>query len=632
MQLTYEKYYDKVRGGWVGKCAGGILGAPIEGFKRFNDIEISDKLFETNFPNDDLDLQVLWLDMVIKKGVHISEKDFAEHWINHVGFPWNEYGIATRNLRIGLMPPESGRLNNGYWKHSMGCPIRSEIWGMLCAGYPEKAAFYAGMDGSLDHHGFSVQAEQYFSVCSALAFHSNDIKGIMQNALEYISEGSLMFDLVKQVFNWNSKYPVDVVIGKIKSYYGDADFTSAPMNIAFTILTLLNSNNEFSCITQALHMGHDSDCVVATAGALIGIINGYDAIPELWKKRVGNELLISDAITGIYNPGTIEKLTELTCHEGLKFRNHFSGEAKVPCKQSYLFNYQLPLWIDDKVETEQCLVIEYTNLTMQVQKVSLRLLHESIKFQHNPELMIIAAGEKKIEIVPFSFDLPNKANDSIGGKVEIWIDGRKAGEEKIAIPYYGSWLLLGPFIQDDPSLEPCDKAFPDHGLSGLPSVQYMNHDRVSTDTEFLSQEEITRVVKNGLLDEQPFYSTVIHCASLNIPFMQYIGRGERTFYLYSELMLEESQTYWLSFGTNAKIVVYVNEEIVFVSRKIKRCWPGAYTVLQVFQKGVNSICLRIDSITDETCLQFGFKEFANQHPHQSQWSLRYPFFNLKQTQ
>ena len=28
-KITYKQYLDKIWGGWVGKCAGGILGAPI---------------------------------------------------------------------------------------------------------------------------------------------------------------------------------------------------------------------------------------------------------------------------------------------------------------------------------------------------------------------------------------------------------------------------------------------------------------------------------------------------------------------------------------------------------------------------------------------------------------------------
>lgn len=78
-KLTYKQYYNKVLGGWTGKCAGGILGAPIEGFKRFNNIPYSDALFATNFANDDLDLQVLWLDMLLKKGKKVRESDFKAH-------------------------------------------------------------------------------------------------------------------------------------------------------------------------------------------------------------------------------------------------------------------------------------------------------------------------------------------------------------------------------------------------------------------------------------------------------------------------------------------------------------------------------------------------------------------------
>src|SRR6056297_1161769 len=113
-KITYKQYLDKIWGGWVGKCAGGILGAPIEGYKCFNSIVFSEELFKTNYPNDDLDLQVLWLDLVKKKGPWIDENDLGQHWLHHVEFPWNEYGIAFRNMSMGIMPPLSGKHNNNY--------------------------------------------------------------------------------------------------------------------------------------------------------------------------------------------------------------------------------------------------------------------------------------------------------------------------------------------------------------------------------------------------------------------------------------------------------------------------------------------------------------------------------------
>ena len=203
-KISYEKYLDKIWGGWVGKCAGGILGAPIEGFKCFHNIELSEKLFETNYPNDDLDLQVLWLDLVKQKGPWIDENDLGDFWHEHVDFPWGEYGLAASNLACGIMPPLSGKHNNDYWNRGMGSPIRSEIWGMLCAGDPEKAAYYAKMDSSLDHFGFSVEAEMFLSACEALAFFESDIKIILEKAISIFPANSEITNMYNKVLNLTS--------------------------------------------------------------------------------------------------------------------------------------------------------------------------------------------------------------------------------------------------------------------------------------------------------------------------------------------------------------------------------------------------------------------------------------------
>ena len=96
--MDAASYRDKIRGGWLGKCAGGVVGAPLEGFKRFHDVEIRDEMFETTVPNDDLDLQVLWLDLVKRRGPSLRQTDLADHWRAHVRFPWGEYGLASQAI------------------------------------------------------------------------------------------------------------------------------------------------------------------------------------------------------------------------------------------------------------------------------------------------------------------------------------------------------------------------------------------------------------------------------------------------------------------------------------------------------------------------------------------------------
>ena len=43
--------------------------------------------------NDDLDLQLLWLEVLQKKGRQVTAADLAEAWDRQCWYPFNEYGI-----------------------------------------------------------------------------------------------------------------------------------------------------------------------------------------------------------------------------------------------------------------------------------------------------------------------------------------------------------------------------------------------------------------------------------------------------------------------------------------------------------------------------------------------------------
>ena len=72
MNLIYQEYFDKVLGGWMGKCLGGAAGAPVEGIKKLIPYEHYSEVIRTDLPNDDLDLQLLWLEVLQKKGISIT--------------------------------------------------------------------------------------------------------------------------------------------------------------------------------------------------------------------------------------------------------------------------------------------------------------------------------------------------------------------------------------------------------------------------------------------------------------------------------------------------------------------------------------------------------------------------------
>ena len=131
--MVYEKYRAKVAGCYTGKAVGGTLGAPIEGWDGPHHLEFYDPVPTTMVPNDDLDLQVVWaMTIAAQPKPVVNSQILAEAWLKNVGFPWDEYAVAIRNLKNGIRPPFSGQLLCG--RHGRDDPFGN--LGLPRAGRP----------------------------------------------------------------------------------------------------------------------------------------------------------------------------------------------------------------------------------------------------------------------------------------------------------------------------------------------------------------------------------------------------------------------------------------------------------------------------------------------------------------
>ena len=170
MNISKESYRNKVRGCWMGKNIGGTLGAPFEGIRISEDIEFyTEDLSKGAIPNDDLDLQLAFLNAAERFGKAVDAKILAEYWVTAITPNWAEYGVGKTNLRLGLQPPVSGGFVNHY-KDSNGAWIRSELWACLMPGHPELAVRYAYQDAIVDHADEGVYAEVFTAALESAAF------------------------------------------------------------------------------------------------------------------------------------------------------------------------------------------------------------------------------------------------------------------------------------------------------------------------------------------------------------------------------------------------------------------------------------------------------------------------------
>jgi ADP-ribosylglycohydrolase len=342
MQLNREDYRNKVLGCWLGKNIGGTVGAPFEWRRQVNDISfyVQKDLNGRPMPNDDLDIQLLWLCAMEERGLDVTSQRLADYWCLYVTPHWAEYGNAKINMRQGLLPPLSGSMRNPY-KHSCGAYIRSEIWACIAPGLPSVAAAYAVQDAVLDHgDGEGTYAEVFMAVLESVAFLVSDLRKLIDIALTYVPAESGVAKAIRTTLQcmdagkdwresrdeilrlhrgrlaaWAAVSPRDRELGFDTGVQG----YDVPSNIALTLLALLVGGDDFAKVMcTAVNCGEDTDCTAATAGSIWGIIHGAEAVPAKWIEPIGRGIatvVLNLGELGYFGgqlPQTVDELTERT--------------------------------------------------------------------------------------------------------------------------------------------------------------------------------------------------------------------------------------------------------------------------------------------------------------------------------
>lgn len=338
--LNRKDYLDKVNACWLGKNIGGTLGMPVEWRRQVNNLSFYlQDLTGDPVPNDDLDLQLVWLAAMENHGIDIDAHTLADYWLLYVTPHYAEYGTGKANLRRGLLPPLSGTVENEL-KDSCGAFIRTEIWACIAPGLPAVAAKYAYEDGIVDHgNGEGTYAAAMIAAMQSAAFIVSDLRKLIDIGLSYIPADcgvaravKLTIRLVDEGKDWRTirdeilRQHRGVAWFGYRSCISDEDFEKGlfdgklgydvPSNIAILILGLLVGGDDFDkMICTTVNCGEDTDCTAATAGALWGIIRGQAGIPEKWIAPIGRgitTLCVNDSEISPNLPKTVDELTERT--------------------------------------------------------------------------------------------------------------------------------------------------------------------------------------------------------------------------------------------------------------------------------------------------------------------------------
>ncbi len=315
IKLNAEQYRDKVYACWLGKNIGGTMGGPYEKTREILDIKGFSTAPGVPLPNDDLDLQLVWLHAVEQIGpLAINAMTLGEFWLSFIPPHWNEYGIGKANMKRGLLPPLSGDYVND-WQHSNGAWIRTEVWACMTPACPHLAAKYAIEDAKVDHgSGEGTYAAAFVAAMQSAAFVVSDLRRCIEIGLAEIPENCRMADSIRFTIEcYDKKTPPMETRNLIQQRNADigTGWFEAPSNVAYAVLGLLYGEGDFkkSMIT-AINCGDDTDCTAATVGAMMGIMGGMKVIPEDWRAYIGDEI-----ITISINRGDVCRNVPQTCTE-----------------------------------------------------------------------------------------------------------------------------------------------------------------------------------------------------------------------------------------------------------------------------------------------------------------------------
>lgn len=315
MKLNAAMFRDKVYACWIGKNIGGTMGTPYEGKREMLDIKGFASEAGAPLPNDDLDLQLVWLHAVEQLGPRaINAATLGEFWLSFLPPHWNEYGIGKNNMKRGLIPPLAGDYENN-WKDSNGAWIRTEIWACMAPACPNLAAKYSIEDAKVDHgSGEGTYAAAFVAAMQSAAFVIGDLRKCIEIGLSVIPADCRVADSVRLVMECYDagKTPTEArnTVFERNQDIGDGWF-EAPSNVAYTILGLLYGEGDFKkSMILAINCGDDTDCTGATVGSTLGILGGTAAIPADWKSHIGDEI-----VTISINRGGVCRKLPATCTE-----------------------------------------------------------------------------------------------------------------------------------------------------------------------------------------------------------------------------------------------------------------------------------------------------------------------------
>ena len=329
--------YQKLKGAWLGRVCGCMLGQPIEcigiddlatllkatdndplhRYITHTDVmhPIAEKIsfplrartyadmLKNGFPGDD-DINYTFMASYIleKYGRDFTSQNVCEAWLRTQ--PIECYAtaekVAYRNIVAQYDVPNTAIYKNPF-REWIGAQIRGDYFGYINPGDPKTAAEMAWRDARISHVKNGIYGEMFIAAMNAAAMVCNDMETVILCGMSQIPTTSRLYEKLQGVLDhYHSGKDWNTFFKEFRARYDEWDKQDAVHTISNAELVaaaLLWGNGDYSkTICLAVQCGFDTDCNGATAGSIIGMMVGYDGIDKKWTEPIRD--LVN---TSVYN-------------------------------------------------------------------------------------------------------------------------------------------------------------------------------------------------------------------------------------------------------------------------------------------------------------------------------------------
>jgi hypothetical protein len=212
---------------------------------------------------------------------------------------WHANLAARRALRRGVPGVDSGKPHYNAHANDIDFQIESDFIGLMSPGLPQASNDLCYRVGRVMNFGDGILGGVFVSGMYSAAFFESDSRRVVEAGYRGLPPESPYGQTIRDVLDWSAAAPDDwpLVWGKLEEKWNQRevcpagallDFNiDARLNGAYIALGLLYGRSDFETTLQvATRAGQDSDCNPSNAVGILGVMLGYEAIPEIWRRGI----------------------------------------------------------------------------------------------------------------------------------------------------------------------------------------------------------------------------------------------------------------------------------------------------------------------------------------------------------